>query len=889
MADEYKEALLEKQTTYHEGCPGCKVEKMKQLRKGYPYLELSFVWIVVLSTSLPISSLYPFLYYMIEDFGVAKTEKDIGFYAGFIACSFMFGRALTSVFWGIVADRYGRKPIILLGTISIAVFNALFGLSLNFWMAIGTRFLLGSFNCLLGTMKAYASEIFRDEYQATAMSAVSTAWGIGLIIGPALGGFLAQPADKYPNVFSKESIFGRFPYALPCFTISAFALVVTVLCCFIPETLHNHKQDNTLDDDSYEIIEAAARDSTASTGKTEKHEKASQGPLLKNWPLMSSIIVYCVLCLHDTAYSEIFALWANSPRKYGGLSYSTNDVGTVLAISGLGLFCFQVFVYPLVERLLGPVLVTRFAGALMIPIQMSYPFIANLSGLSQSLMLNCASILVNVLSVSAITGLLILQNKAVDQRQRGAANGIAMTAMSLFKTVGPAGAGILFSLSERRLNASFLPGSHMVFFVLNVIVLISDFDIAKKEEDIGFYAGFVGCSFMLGRTLTSVIWGIMADRYGRKPVILIGTTSVVIFNTLFGLSVNFWMAIVTRFCLGSFNGLLGPIKAYAIEIFRDEYQGLALSAVSTAWGIGLIIGPAMGGFLAQPAKQYPSLFSEESVFGKFPYFLPCLVISCFALLVTIVSLRIPETLHNHKIADDASSHDESIKFLSHDPESHKVTERNEKNSLLKNWPLISSIIVYCILSLHDMAYTEVFSLWANSPRKYGGLGYTSADVGSVLAFSGFGLLVFQLSLYSYAERLLGPIVVTRISGSLGLVLLSSYPLIAKLSGLALTLTLNCASVAKNVLSVSAITGLFILQNNAVGQDQRGAANGLAMTGMSLFKAIGPAAAGIIYSWSEKRQDAAFLPGTQMVFFILNTVLALGVVLTFKPFLAETKQ
>ena len=32
---------------------------------------------------------------------------------------------------------------------------------------------------------------------------------------------------------------------------------------------------------------------------------------------------------------QIFALWANSPRKYGGLNYSTNDVGTVLAISGM--------------------------------------------------------------------------------------------------------------------------------------------------------------------------------------------------------------------------------------------------------------------------------------------------------------------------------------------------------------------------------------------------------------------------------------------------------------------------------------------------------------------------------------------------------------------------
>ena len=48
MAKEYKEALLEKH--YHEGCPGCKVEKMKEVRRGYPYLELSFIWIVILST-----------------------------------------------------------------------------------------------------------------------------------------------------------------------------------------------------------------------------------------------------------------------------------------------------------------------------------------------------------------------------------------------------------------------------------------------------------------------------------------------------------------------------------------------------------------------------------------------------------------------------------------------------------------------------------------------------------------------------------------------------------------------------------------------------------------------------------------------------------------------
>ncbi|KAF3501941.1 hypothetical protein F2Q69_00044852 [Brassica cretica] len=465
MAKEYNEALLEKH--YHEGCPGCKVEKMKEVRRGYPYLELSFIWIVILSTSLPISSLYPFLYYMIEDFGVAKTEKDIGYYAGFIACAFMFGRALTSIFWGIMSDRYGRKPIILLGTITIAVFNALFGMSTNIWMAIATRFMLGSFNCLVGTMKAYASEICREEYQATAMSAVSTAWGIGLIIGPVLGGFLAQPADKYPSVFSKESIFGRFRYALPCFTISAFALVVTALCCFIPETLHNHELDNkTSDDDSVEALEAASLETTGVTGNNKR------ASLFKNWPLMSSILVYCVLCLHDTVYSEIFALWANSPCKYGGLGYSTNQVGTVLTISGMSYHftaLLHVLLYPSADRLLGPVQLARLAGALMIPVQLSYPFIAQLSGVTQSLLLSSASILVNI---SAITGMVILQNRAVDQHQRGAANGLAMTSMSLFKTVGPVGAGILFSWTEGRKDAPFLPGPHMLFFFLNLMVIV---------------------------------------------------------------------------------------------------------------------------------------------------------------------------------------------------------------------------------------------------------------------------------------------------------------------------------------------------------------------------------------------------------------------------------
>ncbi|PON46756.1 Major facilitator, partial [Parasponia andersonii] len=356
-----------------------------------------------------------------------------------------------------------------------------------------------------------------------------------------------------------------------------------------------------------------------------------------------------------------------------------------------------------------------------------------------------------------------------------------------------------------------------------------DFRIAKREEDIGYYAGFVGSAFMFGRSFTSLLWGVIADRYGRKPVILFGTIAVVIFNTLFGLSTNFWMAVSTRFLLGSLCGILGPTRAYASEICRKEYQALGMSMISTAWGIGLVIGPSLGGFLAQPAEKFPKIFSKESLCGRFPYFLPCMLISIFALGVTFLCCRLPETLHFHtKNDEELKKFYSSLGASSHESDIEETMEASEercptsKQSLLRNWPLMSSIVVYCVFQLHDMAYAEIFPLWAVTPRKYGGLSYSSANVGEVLAVSGFVMLLFQLFLYPTIERTLGPVIT--------IALLSGYPFIAKLSGLALTLLIDFVSALKIVIS---------------SQSQRGAANGIAMTAVSLFKAAGPAGGGAL--------------------------------------------
>ncbi|CAN6483942.1 unnamed protein product [Victoria cruziana] len=451
---EDKEPLLQHEIVYHENCPGCKVERKKALHTGIPVKELLFMGIVVLSNALPISSLFPFLYFMVRDFHVAKRVEDIGYYAGYVGSSYMFGRFLTSVLWGIAADRFGRKPIILLGTFSVIIFNLLFGFSTSFWMAISTRFFLGFFNASLGPIK------------------IGTSWGIGLILGPALGGFLAQPAENYPHIFSRHSIFGRFPYLLPSLCISLFALMVVIACSWLPETLHMHHTPMHDGSGNFETVEAAPGHNQSPKSKDSEKGLNSKKSLVKNWPLMSSVIGYCIFSLHDIAYTEIFSLWAVSDKKYGGLNLSTKAVGEVLSFSGFGLLMFQLCLFPIIERLLGPIMVVRVAATLTIPLLASYPLMSMLSGFLLSSTINCASLLKNVFSATIVTGFFIQQNNSVPQHQRGAANGIAMTGMSFFKAIGPAGGGSLFAWAQKHQNSSFLPGDQIVFFILNVLLLV---------------------------------------------------------------------------------------------------------------------------------------------------------------------------------------------------------------------------------------------------------------------------------------------------------------------------------------------------------------------------------------------------------------------------------
>ena len=76
--------------------------------------------------------------------------------------------------------------------------------------------------------------------------------------------------------------------------------------CMVQETLHIHTKNKVLED-SYDALEATAYGPSekGNMQNSEERHQFSLQSLLKNWPLMSSIIVYCVFQLHDMAYSEV--------------------------------------------------------------------------------------------------------------------------------------------------------------------------------------------------------------------------------------------------------------------------------------------------------------------------------------------------------------------------------------------------------------------------------------------------------------------------------------------------------------------------------------------------------------------------------------------------------
>ena len=175
-------------------------EKQKR-DKQYPWHLMLIVHVALLADAIAITSIYPFVAFMVLDLGLVESINEAGAYAGFIAGVFMLGRVCSSILWGVVADKWGRKPVLVLSVTSIFGTSILFGLAKSFQVAVLARFLMGFGNAIVATTKTVIPELVPQSFRSRAMASTSGCWYIGMVVGPVIGGLLARPALQYPSLF----------------------------------------------------------------------------------------------------------------------------------------------------------------------------------------------------------------------------------------------------------------------------------------------------------------------------------------------------------------------------------------------------------------------------------------------------------------------------------------------------------------------------------------------------------------------------------------------------------------------------------------------------------------------------------------------------------------
>ncbi|MBS4211542.1 MULTISPECIES: MFS transporter [Neobacillus] len=138
-------------------------------------------------------------------------------------------------------------------------------------------------------------------------------------------------------------------------------------------------------------------------------------------------------------------------------------------------------------------------------------------------------------------------------------------------------------------------------------------ELLKEFGAGGKAAGYLVSAFGLTQFLFSPIAGEFSDKYGRKPMIVVGLCLFVISNLLAAVADHFSLFLVSRLIGGMGSAALVPsIMAYVVDITTEEQRPRAMSFLGASMSSGFIIGPGLGGLLAEFGTRAP-FFGSASI------------------------------------------------------------------------------------------------------------------------------------------------------------------------------------------------------------------------------------------------------------------------------------
>ena len=158
----------------------------------------------------------PLLPFYAETFGASP------FVIGLLFASFSLSQLIAAPVLGELSDRWGRRPVLILSLVGTAISFAMLALAQSLAMLFAARVVDGLSGGNITTARAYIADVTAKEDRARAFGLLGAAFGLGFIVGPALGGALSP-----------------ISYAAPIWAAAAITVVAIVLAwVWLPETVH---------------------------------------------------------------------------------------------------------------------------------------------------------------------------------------------------------------------------------------------------------------------------------------------------------------------------------------------------------------------------------------------------------------------------------------------------------------------------------------------------------------------------------------------------------------------------------------------------------------------------------------------------------------------------
>jgi DHA1 family multidrug resistance protein-like MFS transporter len=122
------------------------------------------------------------------------------------------------------------------------------------------------------------------------------------------------------------------------------------------------------------------------------------------------------------------------------------------------------------------------------------------------------------------------------------------------------------------------------------------------------WAGIIGSANFLTAALCAPLWGALADKFGRRAMVIRSSVGGAIATALMGLSGNVWQLVGARGVMGAFGGFSSAATALVASKVPSSSLGFALGWMATAQMTGIMIGPIIGGAIADYTQNYRAVF-----------------------------------------------------------------------------------------------------------------------------------------------------------------------------------------------------------------------------------------------------------------------------------------